>query len=166
MPVVSNTSPILNLAIVGQLGLLKMQFSQILVPLEVVAELKPDEQRPGSVAIQQALDSGWIQSQPLSPQSLPSFTLLRQHLDLGESAAIALALEIQAKMILLDEREGRKTAKSLGLNITGLLGVLLKARATGTIPALKPIVDDLMSLAGFRISPALLERILENDMGP
>ncbi len=163
MPVVSNTSPILNLAIIGKLDLLKLQFGKVLVPSEVITELKPQEQRPGSAAIQQALDAGWIQSQSLDSASLATFTLLRQSLDLGESAAIALALEVQAELTLLDEKEGRKTAKSLGLTITGILGVLLKARTTGVLPSLKPVLDDLTTTAGFRIAPALREKILEGE---
>lgn len=163
MPVVSNTSPILNLAIVGQLQLLQLQFGQILVPSEVIEELKPQESRPGSATIQQALEEGWIQPRSLSAASASTFTLLRQSLDLGESAAIALALEVKSELVLLDEKEGRKTAKSLGLNITGILGILLKARANGVLATLQPVISDLTNQAGFRIAPALLEKILADE---
>lgn len=65
MPVVSNTSPILNLAIVGQLDLIRQQFKQVQIPQVVLAELKVQEERPGSQEIQAALESGWIQVQEI-----------------------------------------------------------------------------------------------------
>ena len=72
MPVVSNTSPILNLAIVGQLDLIRQQFEQVQIPQAVLAELKVQEERPGSQEIQAALESGWIQVQEVdSPLTFP-----------------------------------------------------------------------------------------------
>jgi hypothetical protein len=115
MPVVSNTSPILNLAIVGKLDLLRQQFGQIQIPPTVLEELKIDEDRPGSQPIKAAIAAGWIQVRSVSNQ--PLVQLLRQTLDGGESEAIALALELQAEWTLLDERDGRKVAKSLGLQV-------------------------------------------------
>lgn len=162
MLVVSNTSPILNLAIIGHLNLIKDQFAQVIVPSGVLAELKINEDRPGSLAMQAAIAEGWIQVQPLT-QSQTIVQLLRQTLDQGESEAIALALEQQAGLILLDERDGRKMAKSLGLNITGILGILLKAKQSGSLSLLKPTLDDLTQIAGFRIAPTLMAQILAMD---
>lgn len=163
MLVVSNTSPILNLAIIGYLNLIKDQFAQVIVPPGVLAELKINEDRPGSLAMQAAIAEGWIQVQPLT-QSQTIVQLLRQTLDQGESEAIALALEQQADWILLDERDGRKMAKSLGLNITGILGILLKAKHSGSLSLLKPALDDLTQIAGFRIAPTLMAQILAMDV--
>ncbi len=159
MRVVSNTSPILNLAIIRQLDLLRQQFGQIHIPPAVLDELKIDEERPGSQSIQAALTPGWIQVQPVSNQSLVQ--LLRQTLDGGEAAAIALALELQADWILLDERDGRKVAKSLGLQVTGVLGVLLRAKESGKLPSLQPVLADLTQNAGFRIAPELIASVLQ-----
>jgi len=97
--------------------------SQIQIPPAVLGELKIDEDRPGSQSIQSALTAGWIQVQAVSNQSLVQ--LLRQTLDSGEAAAIALALERQVDLLLLDEWDGRKVSKSLGLQVTGVLGILL-----------------------------------------
>src|SRR6478672_1421092 len=113
MPVVSHTSPILNLAIVDQLIFLHQQFGEILIPEVVLDELKINEERPGSQTIREAISSGWIQTRSVSHQPLAE--LLKQTLDKGEAEAIALAVELQADWLLLDEREGRKVAKSLGL---------------------------------------------------
>lgn len=113
MPVVSNTSPILNLAIINQLILLQQQFGEILIPSAVLDELKISEERPGSQAIREAISAGWIQSREVTNEPLAQ--LLKQTLDKAESEAIALAIELKADWTLLDEREGRKVAKSLGL---------------------------------------------------
>lgn len=158
MPIVSNTSPILNLAIVDQLELLHQQFGEILIPHAVLDELKVNEQRPGSQAIREAISSGWIQTQEVSNEPLAQ--LLKQTLDQGEAEAIALAIELEADWTLLDEREGRKVAKSLGLNVTGILGILLRAKQVGELESLQPVIDDLMNKAGFRIAPELLAQIL------
>jgi len=158
MPVVSNTSPILNLAIVGQLELLRQQFGEILIPKAVLDELKVDEERPGSQAICEAIASGWIQVQEASNE--PLVQLLKQILDQGEAEAIALAIDLKADWMLLDEREGRKVAKSLGLNVTGILGILLRTKQLGELESLQPVIDELINKAGFRIAPELLAQIL------
>jgi hypothetical protein len=91
----------------------------------------------------------------------PLVQLLRQTLDGGEAEAISLALELQAEWILLDERDGRKVAKSLGLQVTGVLGVLLRAKQSGELPSLQPVLEELTQNAGFRIAPELLDRVLQ-----
>lgn len=158
MPVVSNTSPILNLAIIGQLELLHQQFGQVQIPLAVLSELKVQEDRPGSREIQAALNVGWIEVQQVSSQL--SVQLLQQVLDQGESEAINLAIDLQADRILLDERDGRKVAKSLGLKVTGVLGILLRAYKEGELSSLPDAIDALVNTAGFRISPELLAKVL------
>lgn len=158
MPVVSNTSPIPNLAIVNQLILLHQQFGEILIPTAVLDELKVSEDRPGSQAIREAISSGWIQSQEVSNEPLAQ--LLKQTLDQGEAEAIALAIELKADWTLLDEREGRKVAKSLGLKVTGILGILLRAKQLGQLESLQNVINELIHKAGFRIAPELLAQIL------
>ena len=158
MPVVSNTSPILNLAIVDQLELLRWQFSEILIPHAVLDELKVNEERPGFQAIRQAISLGWVKTQELGNEPLAQ--LLKQTLDRGEAEAIALAIELKADWTLLDEREGRKVAKSLGLKVTGILGVLLRAKQVGELESLQPVLDELINKAGFRIAPQLLTQVL------
>ena len=94
MPVVSNTSPILNLAIINQLILLQQQFGEILIPNAVLDELKINEERPGSQGIREAISGGWIQSREVANEALAQ--LLKQTLDQEESEAIALAIELKA----------------------------------------------------------------------
>ncbi|NEP09075.1 MAG: DUF3368 domain-containing protein [Symploca sp. SIO2C1] len=159
MLVVSNTSPILNLAIVDRLTLLHLQIGKILIPSGVLEELKITEDRPGSQAISLAISAGWIQIREVSNQPLTQ--LLKQTLDKAESEAIALAVELKADWTLIDERDARKVAKSLGLKVTGILGILLRAKQTGELESLQPVIDNLIKKAGFRIAPELLAQILK-----
>lgn len=158
MPVVSNTSPILNLAIIGQLELIHQQFGQVQIPSAVLEELRVKEERPGSEAILAAIAAGWIQVQAIN-SPLP-VQLLQQTLDRGEAEAIALAMDLQADWTLLDERDGRKVAKSLGLKVTGVIGILVRAKNMGELASLREVIDDLMTIAGFRIAPELLARVI------
>lgn len=159
MPTVSNTSPILNLAIIDQLDLLHQQFERIVIPSTVLSELKIDEDKPGSETIGNAITAGWIQVVAVNNPSL--VRLLRQTLDAGESEAIALAIETSAEWTLLYERDARQSAKSLGLKVTGVLGVLIKAKQMGRLASIEPAIETLIEKAGFRIAPNLLAEILE-----
>jgi uncharacterized protein len=158
MPVVSNTSPILNLAIIDKLFLLRKQFGEILIPSGVLDELRIEEELPGSRQIREAIRSGWIKVQRVNNRSV--IQILQRELDKGEAEAIALASEIQAELTLLDEKEARKFAKSLGLKITGLLGIILHAWKNGELLSVSETIKELCDNAGFRISPKLLKSIL------
>ena len=82
------------------------------------------------------------------------------NLDIGEAEAIALALELKADELLIDERLGRREAVRLGLSITVVLGVLLIAKNRGLISKVQPIIDALILQANFRISRQLYEEVL------
>lgn len=79
---------------------------------------------------------------------------------LEKRIAIALALELQADDLLIDERLGRQEALRLGLSIIGILGILLVAKQRSLIPQVQPVMDTLISQAGFRVSPQLYQRVL------
>ena len=158
MPVVSNTSPILNLAIVKQLDLLRQQFAEVLIPPAVSEELQPDSEAPGVEAVRQALADQWLQVHELKDARLAQALMLE--LDRGEAAAIALALELSADPILLDERDGRAKAKALGLQPVGVLGVLLRAKREGKVESVKNIMQAMQRDAGFFISDDLFAAIL------
>lgn len=120
MPVVSNTSPVLNPAIVGRLALLHEQFGEVWIPAAVMEELRVTEDLPGSQAVREAVQAGWLVVENVADQALAR--VLQRDLDKGEAEAIALAVQAKAECVLLDEREGRKAAKSLGLRVTGTRG--------------------------------------------
>jgi predicted nucleic acid-binding protein len=159
MPVISNTSPLLNLAIIDHLFLLPQQFGQIYVPPAVLTELKINEDLPGSRVLEAAINQGWLICQAVENPGLVN--LLRRDLHQGESEAIALAVECSADKILLDEKEARQVARSLGLSTIGILGILLKGWNEGRIPSVKAVIKRLQQEANFRIAPALLAQILE-----
>jgi hypothetical protein len=161
MPVVSNTSPVLNLAIIDHLSLLNEQFGEIWIPTAVLEELRVEEELPGSHAVREALRAGWLRVKEAKDQTLVQ--VLQRDLDRGEAEAIALTLEIEARRVLLDEREGRRIAKSLGLDVTGALGVLLRGKREGRLPSLQKAMDKLQGRAGFRIGAELYTALLEES---
>jgi predicted nucleic acid-binding protein len=81
-------------------------------------------------------------------------------LDRGEAEAIALATDLHADFVLIDEQEGRQLASRTGLAVTGVLGVLLRAKRAGEIAAVKPEMNSLRSRANFFVSSELEMRIL------
>jgi len=86
--------------------------------------------------------------------------VLETTIDPGEASAIALSLDYKQPLLLLDDLKARKMAKKLGLTFTGTLGVLVKARKTGLIPQLKPIIN-LIQETDFRLSDSLIHEILK-----
>jgi len=113
MPVVSNTSPVLNVAIIGRLSLLRERFGEIWIPAAVLEELRVEEDLPGSQAVREAMEAEWLRVEEAKDQALAQ--VLQRDLDRGEAEAIALAVQVKAEWTLLDEREARRVAKSLGL---------------------------------------------------
>lgn len=157
MTVVSDTSPIVNLAAIGYLHLLRELFGALTIPEAVYQEIAFEGAgRPGAEEVEAA---NWITARPVqSPRLARAF---EADVHAGEAEALALALELNADWILLDERTARRLAASLGLRHTGLLGVLAKAKERSLIPAVKPLMDALRRDAGFWISQALYDHVLQ-----
>jgi predicted nucleic acid-binding protein len=155
MIVVSNTSPISNLAAIGQLELLQQLYGNIIIPPAVYQELiNSGDAEPATLAVQ-TLD--WIQTQPVSDRVL--LETLQTNLDPGEAEAITLAVEINAERLIIDERRGRNEAIQLGLQVTGILGIALAAKQEGLIPLVQPTLDDLRANT-FWIRDALYAEVL------
>ena len=87
-------------------------------------------------------------------------------LDPGETEAIALALELHATLVLMDERKGTQAARALGLTTIGVFGLLLDAKRQGMVDALMPLVDRLSSDLRFFVSPVLRQRLIELSLEP
>ena len=157
MIVVSNTSPLTNLAAIGQFHLLQLLYEHVHIADGVWAELNANERSwPGSEEVAAAY---WIERKPVKNQQLA--IALRRDLDRGESESIALALEINADLVLLDEKDGRHTAQRLGLPVIGVLGILLEAKKKGHIGSLQPHLDALRHTAGFYLSEIVYRHALD-----
>lgn len=159
MLVVSNTSPILGLAAIGELRLLQRQFTEVLIPKAVQLELKAETDFRGTSEIRQALKSNWLKVSEVKNTALVQALALE--LDQGEAEAIALALETDAELILMDEHEGREKARALGLQTTGVLGILLRAKKEGQIKSIAKTMQALRKEIGFFITDELYQRVLE-----
>jgi len=147
--VVSNASPLISLGAIGQLDLLSRLFGEVLIPLAVQQEVKSVEISPESWVVPRKVES------PMLPRAL------ERELDRGEAEAIALAVELRADLLLMDERRGRRAAARFGLKVLGVLGVLVEAKRRGLIQSIEPLLIELQEQAGFRVSPALFQRALE-----
>ncbi len=159
MLVASNTSPICNLAIIGRLPILRSQFGELWVPNAVEPELEQLRHVDALKEVQQAFQEGWIRTRPLASEGVAR--LLKATLDPGEAEAIALALELSTDLILLDARDGRAAAERAGLHVTGLLGVLLRAKKEGEVESVRQELEALRTRAHFFVSPSLSVRVLE-----
>jgi predicted nucleic acid-binding protein len=156
MIVVSNTSPLTNLAAIGQFDLLRRLYGQVHIAEGVWEKLNAGGRRwPGCDEVAAA---DWIERRPVQNRSL--VTALERDLDRGEAETIALALELEADVVLLDEREGRRLAQRLGLRVVGVVGILLDAKSNDAIRAVRPYLDGLRHTAGFYLDDALYAHAL------
>ena len=154
MIVVSDTSPISNLLQIGEIELLRRIFDKIVIPTQVFAEICRIESHKEFL-----IKQDWIETTPLSNENLKK--ILLNDLDSGEAEAIALAVELKADYLLIDEIKGRQIAESYGIKVTGIIGVLIKAKEAGLIAEVKPYLQKLVNDAGFWLNPKLIEKILE-----
>jgi len=154
MIVVSDTSPILSLALIQRLDLLRDLYGSIVIPEAVRQEIMVAD-HSGTREVAQA---DWIITHPIVPDV--SLKLLQREVDRGEAEAIGLAVQLKADVLLIDERQARKLAQYLELNVVGLLDVLQAAKQRQLIPSIKPVLDDLLTRARFRLSRKLYQRTL------
>ena|ERR1044071_2208873 len=150
MIVVADTSPINYLVLIGQIDLLKQLYTRILIPSAVLAELTHP------VAPKAVRD--WVINRPrwlavVNPKS----NLILAQLDPGESEAIALAMEVHAEVVLIDDQAGRQEALRMGLKVAGTISILDEADHAGLV-----IFDDAIAelrKTSFRVSHAVLSEI-------
>jgi predicted nucleic acid-binding protein len=155
--VISDTSPLRYLILVGVPDLLPALYQEVLIPEAVADELKQPS-TPDSVRHWVAHRPTWLQIVPLTARPASVFL---PDLDPGEHDAILLALHLKADLVLMDDREGVEDARRLGLSVIGTLGILDRAAEHGLIE-LAPTITRLRQ-TNFRIDPSLLDRLLAAD---
>ena len=157
MIIVSDTSPVSNLILIGRLDILQRMFSEVVVPPAVDKEIRALEQLGKD--IREYRNAKWIKI--LTPSDLQKVNRLRNRLDKGEAQAIALALEINCDLLLMDERIGTRLAREEGLKTVGLVGVLIKAKQQQIVSDVGPILAELKNNAGFWLGRDIENKILE-----
>lgn len=144
-PVISDTTCFIILSRIGELQLLQKIYTSVFTTPEIANEFA--EPLPDWVVIQSSSD---VYRQKL----------LEMQIDKGEASAIALALELPDSLIILDDYKARKIAVQLGLQITGTLGVIAKAKLSGIIPSVKPFLEKI-NKTDFRMSEEIIIQILK-----
>ena len=153
--VICNTSPLQYLHQAGALELLPALAGQVYVPEAVVAELREGQRR--NVLLPTLEELSWLIVRPVRDQTLlPLVTNLGN----GEKEVLALGLETQDALLLLDDRDARRYARALELEITGTLGLLLRAKERGILDAVRPVLDRLQAL-GFRLNARTRQMVLK-----
>lgn len=145
--VVADSSSLIHLEKIGQLGLLEGLFGEVAIPRAVAGEVTRTLPELPS----------WIHVHTLSRPIPPA--IARRSLGAGESEAMALALERQIPWVILDDLQARQFGRSLGLEVVGTGAVLYKAKLRGLIPAVRPLLDALLA-TGFRLSPKVYRTLL------
>ena len=153
MTIVSDTSSISNLLQIGLIEVLHVLYGEITITPAVRRELYylPEQEK-------QIEQIDWIKVK--APQDQGMIVRLLEELDLGEAESIVLAIEEQAKYLIIDEYKGRMVADSYGIKVVGILGVLIQAKKKEIIPAVKPQIDKLIEI-GFRLDKKLIEKVLK-----
>ena len=145
--VITDTSCLIALAKIRVLHLLQNLCKHVVITEEIYAEF--GEPLPDWIEIRQVSDKKYQQ-------------LLETTLDKGEASAIALAIELKNVLLVIDDLKGRKKAELLGIEITGTLGVLFRMKQMEILSVLKPYFEQL-EIAGFRITPAIMELLLKES---
>lgn len=156
MIVVADAGPLIHLAAIGQLELIHRLSPEVLVPQAVFDEVVVvGAGLPGAAAVGTA---SWIRIVTPTRGDVVA-ALLGGGLHLGEAQAIAVAVEVGADRLLIDERQGRLTAEAMGVAVVGSIGILIAAKARGDLVELAPHLKALRE-SGLWLSDALIARVL------
>lgn len=156
--IVSNTTPIINLAQIGRLDVLEALFGKVVVPPAVVTELHAKRElfpKAGDAA---------VCFEVVHPDDKLLIRGFRSAVHAGEAECLALAMENPGSLLLLDDLQARALATANSLPFTGTLGCLVEAKAIGIINAVAPLIEQLRVSARFWISMEVESRVLK-DVG-
>lgn len=152
--VVSNTTPLISLMKIGKLDFLKDLFGEVWIPNEVFEEIQKGMDKefyedPSKIE--------WIKIKKVKDKKSLSYFI---DLDKGDAETIALAVENDADLVIIDEILGRYYAKHAGLKITGTIGLLIKAKQKGLVQQIKPMIAQLKE-KGIWLSDSLVQQALK-----
>jgi predicted nucleic acid-binding protein len=157
--IVSNSTPLIALSKIGKLELLREYFGVIHIPKEVYEEVVTRGKNLfGAMEVKNA---EWIKVEEV--RNKIAVDSLRDYIDQGEAEAIILAKERNAKLLLIDDSDGRQIAERLGVKITGTIGILLLATTDKKI-VFKEALDDLVA-CGFRLGKVEYDKLLMRSEG-
>ncbi len=158
--VVVDSSTLIHLSAIGRLPLLKELYGKLTVPPGVWREVvEQGRDRSGAAELEAARREEWLEVR--APGNEPLLRSLRHELDEGEAEVLALAIEHEASLVLLDESEARRVASVFALEKTGAIGVLIRAKLEGRIDSLRTDLDRMRSETGFWIEEGLYKRVLQ-----
>lgn len=146
--IISNTSCLIVLDNIGMLDVLKELYGKVFITEEVSKEF--GKTVPDWIEVRKVRDNKYLK-------------LMKNFIDLGEASTIALAVETDDIVIILDDLKARKLAQKLNLKITGTIGVLVKARKRNIITSTQEVLNRLKN-EGFRISDEIEKEFLKYDM--
>jgi predicted nucleic acid-binding protein len=141
---VTNSACLIGLERIGRLDLLPQVFSTVFAPPMVAKEV----QAPLS----------WLRVQAV--QNTATVAILKTQMDAGEAETIALAMELEDILLILDDKKARRVAQQLNLKVIGTVGMLLRAKRQGIITEVKPFISALIQ-ADFRISQRIIQKALQ-----
>lgn len=145
--IISDTSCLILLDKIGELEILNKLFGTIITTIEVANEFG------------QPLPS-WIEIKQPSDKNYQS--IIEASVDKGEASAIALAIDLDDCLLIIDDLKGRKFASQIGLTIIGTIGVIVDAKLAGIVTSIKPLLAKIKS-TNFRITEQLEAIILKRS---
>jgi len=151
--IVSNTTPIITLLTISKLELLQQIYGQIIIPKGVYEEIEQGKEKPFYTDLSKF---EWITIKLIKDREPIKYL---RDLDKGEAEVIVLANELQADLVIIDERLGREFAEYFNLKVTGTIGVLLKAKELGFIKKIKPLINQMID-SGIWLNKKLIDKIL------
>ena len=152
--IISNTTPILSLLKIDKLELLKELYGVVIIPFAVYLEIEEGKEKP---FYQDLTLLDWVEIQKIkNPNSREDLI----DLDDGEAEVLILAKETNADLVILDEILGRRYAKQFDINVTGTIGLLIKAKEKGLISSLKNLLSEFVE-KGTWLNPKLISKALK-----
>jgi predicted nucleic acid-binding protein len=158
--VISDAGPLIALARVDALVLLKQLFGVVFITATVRNEILPNTDFPDAALFTASLDDGWL---AVVPDAQNDWTPLNPGVDAGEASAIRTARHWRdqgdAVLLVMDDRAGRAEARSQGLDLIGTAAVVGLAKTEGLIPQARPLLER-MSLQGYFLGPNVIAAVL------